>query len=118
MDEYERLAHIGRLYQLHKEAKADAVIRAGKALAALPKNILKVIDSGAVAAGRQASRLAGGGVRGAGLGTLVRTSPYLAAGGAAMYAGPGEYMKGKYRQFKARQYATQPYYDPRTQRFV
>lgn len=112
MDEYDRIAALGELYRLHKEAKVL------KSLAKLPGNILKVIDAGAVGAGKETSKLLGGGVRGAAGGTIVRMAPYLAAGGAAMHAGAGEYMKGKLDEFRARQYATRPYYDPQTQRFI
>jgi hypothetical protein len=119
MNEFERLAELGRLYLLHKEAsKAKAVGGVLGAIGRLPGHVARVVDAGAKGAGQAASRAAGGGARGAAVGGLVRVSPYLIGAGALHHAGAGRYMKGKYDQFKARQYATRNYYDPYTQRFI
>jgi hypothetical protein len=55
------------------------------------------------------------------LGGLVRYTPHAAAtyGGAKLlepHVAP--YMRGKVRQYRARQAATRPYYDPRVGRFM
>lgn len=118
MDDYERLALLSRLYQLHKEAgKEGAVGRLAKGLVRLPQHVLRVVDAGAKGAGQAAYRAAGGGVKGRAIQSLVRTSPYLAAGGVVAAGPASRYMGSKVDEFKARQYATRPYYDPRTQRF-
>ena len=119
MDDYERLAQLSQLYLLHKQAgKEGTVGKVVKGLVRLPQHVLRVVDAGAKGAGQAAYRSAGGGAKGRAIQSLVRTSPYLAAGGLVAAKPAHRYMKGKVDEFKARQYATRPYYDPRTQRFV
>jgi hypothetical protein len=115
MDEYARVALAGQLYRMHKEAGAGEVIGA---IGRLPRNILRVVDAGAKGAGRAAYTAAGKGLKGRAAQAVVRTSPYTVGGALALDAGAGEYIRSKTREFGARQYATQPYYDPQTQRFI
>ena len=111
MDEYARLAALGRLYLLHKEAGVLGTI------SRLPMHAARIVGGASKGGAKAAYRAAGGGVKGGLAYGAVRASPYVAGAGALTYAG-APYMKAKHREFQARQYATRPYYDPRTQRFI
>ena len=111
MNDYARIALLGRLYRLYKEAGyVDKVL-------AIPGGAAKIIGAASGAAGKETAKQLGGGLLGKGVGSVVKAAPVIAGVAALQQAGAGRYMKGKLDEFKARQYETQPYYDPETQRF-
>lgn len=111
MDEYARVAALGQLYLMHKEAGVLG------AVSRLPVHVARILRGATRGAAQAAYRTAGGGAKGALAYGATRAAPTVIGGGALLYAG-APYLKAKHREFQARQYATRPYYDPNTQRFI